>query len=80
MSEPSWEDVNKGDIAELPFDHPRAAMARIGQTDDGKIMINWMLRAMAMRPAPEGCADSALRDVAARQRIAHRLIRLLEGS
>ncbi len=79
MTIPSWKDLDdETEKKELPTDHIKNVLARIGQTPDGEIFRKFIEETMVYAPWDTGLSDSALREKAAERRVAIRFLRLLE--
>lgn len=79
MTNPSWDDLeNKTPTAELPHEHIKNVMARIGETPDGKLLAEYLRKTRIYASPPRGLEDSALREIEAERRVAVEFTRLLE--
>jgi len=81
MPKPSWKEIARSrerNKAAEPTE-VKAAGKRIGQTRDGEVLADFLSATMAYRPPPAGSEPGALRDFAAEQRVAQRILNLLEG-
>ena len=79
QAKPSWDDIARSrEDKDLPEDHITKVLDRIGQTEDGRKLTKWIHDAFVFSAAPTGATESALRDIAANQRIGLRLYKHLE--
>ncbi len=80
MNEMRWKSIGRRD--EMPEQFPseiKEALARIGRTDDGKQLTAFLFNAYVFHAAEVGLSDGALREYAATQRLARRILHLLQG-
>lgn len=79
MIDPSWKDLEEErEENDLPNDHIKNVMARIGQTPDGRLLAEWLIKTRVYAVINPREPDSALREFNAERRVAVRLVRLLE--
>ena len=76
---PSWKDVLPREGLSSPERTVADAFARIGLTDDGRVVAEWLVNHRLHAVPPAGLDDGALRDFYANQRVALTFLRLLTG-
>jgi hypothetical protein len=80
MTKPSWNEVmddRRKDGRDLPANHPINALARLGKTEDGQVLLQ-MLKAKMNHVPDRDASESALREDVAEKRLAQKLIQRLE--